>query len=146
MQDRGTSFARLLGGIYEEELRLLRAAGRSLTEYYILRILAQDPSATATQLARRLSLAKSSVSVVIEDLVNEGFVNRAQHRGDRRRVVLRLSRKGKKWVNRFLSLKGALLWEAMTGLSVEQRQVAEEIMKRVAEALERRRAGARGQP
>lgn len=144
LEDRVTSFARLLGEIHEEELRLLRVAGRSLTEYCVLRILAHDPTVTATQLARRLSLAKSSVSVVIDDLVNEGLVNRAQNRGDRRRVTLRLSRKGKNWVNRFLALKGSLLWEAMAGLTAEQQQMVEQIMRQVAEALIRRRAGPGG--
>ncbi len=144
LEDRVASFARLLGEIHEEELRLLRAAGRSLTEYYVLRILAHDPGATATQLARRLSLAKSSVSVVIDDLVSEGLVNRAQNRGDRRRIALRLSRKGRNWVTRFLALKGSLLWEAMSGLTAEQQQMVEQIMARVTAALERRRAGTGG--
>lgn len=145
-EGRATVFDRVLGAIYEEELRQLRTAGRSLTEYYVLRILAREPDTTVTQLARRLSLAKSSVSVVVDDLVNEGLVTRGQHGGDRRRAVLRLSRTGKRWMTRFQALKATLLWEAMEGLTADEQRLVEHIIRRVAEALERHRASTGEQP
>ena len=69
MDERVAGFARLIAAIQEEELRMVRTSGRSLTEYYALQILAFNPGTTVTEIAERLALAKSSVSVVIDGLV-----------------------------------------------------------------------------
>jgi DNA-binding MarR family transcriptional regulator len=140
MDEHVEGFVRLKAEIQEEELRMLRTSGRSLTEYYALQSLAFNPGTTVTEIAERLGLAKSSVSVVIDRLVKEGLVKRSERsQKDRRKIALRLTRRGSGWMQRFWSAKASLLMEVIGGLKPDEQRVAEKIFKQVSETLERRR-------
>lgn len=141
MDERVASFARLLGAIQEEELRQVRASGRSLTEYYVLQILSFNPGTTVTEIAERLALAKSSVSFVVDGLVKQGLVKRSQRgQEDRRTIALSLTRKGTDWMQHFWVAKAGLMMEVIAGLKPDERRVAERIIRQVSETFERRRA------
>jgi DNA-binding MarR family transcriptional regulator len=140
MDERVAGFARLIAAIQEEELRMVRTSGRSLTEYYALQILAFNPGTTVTEIAERLALAKSSVSVVIDGLVKEGLVKRSERgQKDRRTIALSLTRRGGGWMQRFWGAKASLMMEVIGGLKPDEQRVAEQIFKQVSETLERRR-------
>ena len=140
MDERVAGFARLMAAIQEEELRMVRTSGRSLTEYYALQILAFNPGTTVTEIAERLALAKSPVSFVIDGLVKEGLVKRSERgRKDRRTIALSLTRRGGGWLQRFRGAKASLLMEVIGGLKPDEQRLVEQIFKQVRETLERRR-------
>lgn len=141
MNERVANFARLLSAIQEEELRMVRASGRSLTEYYVLQTLSFNPGTTVTEIAERLALAKSSVSFVVDGLVKKGLVKRSERgQQDRRTIALSLTRKGTDWMQRFWVAKAGLMMEIIANLNPEEQRVAERIISGVSEVFERRRA------
>ena len=140
MDEPVVGFARLVAAIQEEELRLVRASGRSVTEYHALQILAFNPGTTVTGIADRLALAKSSVSFVVDGLVKDGLVGRSERdQKDRRTIALRLTRKGAGWMQRFWSAKASLIVEVIRGLKPDEQRVTQEIFKQLSATLERRR-------
>ena len=140
MDERVAGFARLMGAIQEEELRIVRTSGRSLTEYYALQILAFNPGTTVTEIAERLALGKSSVSLVVDRLVKEGLVKRSERaQKDRRKIALSLTSRGTGWMEHFWSAKSNLMMETIGGLKPEEQRVVEKIFKHLGETLERRR-------
>jgi DNA-binding MarR family transcriptional regulator len=75
--------------------RLLeKAAGDlSLAHYRILSAVAGG-DARASRIAARLALGKPAVSTAVEALCQRGLLEREDHAGDQRVVVLRLTREG----------------------------------------------------
>ncbi len=140
MDPRVANFARLLGAIHEDELRLVKAAGHTLTESYLLQILGLRPGVTVTELARRLSLAKSSVSVVVDTLVRRGLVKRAPRGVDRRTIALSLTAKGQTAVERHHVGQASLLFESVSEFSAKELRLVDDIIRRVGDTLERRHA------
>jgi DNA-binding MarR family transcriptional regulator len=138
MDEITASLTRLVAVIYEEELRLLHSIGRSITEHHVLQVLATHPEITASGVAQRLSLAKSSVSFVVDQLVQEKLVAREHDLGDRRKVILSLTREGQKSMNRFWSAKAALLGRAMTQLTPEERGLVKKVFQSLIESIEPR--------
>ncbi|SMP60236.1 MarR family winged helix-turn-helix transcriptional regulator [Anoxynatronum buryatiense] len=55
-----------------------------------------QPSISLKELATSLVVSSSSMSIMVNSLVEQGVVDRVQDTGDRRRVVLRLTKEGEK--------------------------------------------------
>jgi len=75
------------------------AAGRfglTRSQRIVLRIVGQRPGASAGDLSRTLHVHPSTLTPVLHRLVEDGLLERAPDPGDRRRAVLRLSRRGKR--------------------------------------------------
>jgi DNA-binding MarR family transcriptional regulator len=87
---------RLLG---EYETRILeRSDFRSLSETQLqyLGEIHRNANLTITSLARKVSVSKPSVSIIIEKLISKGLVERARSEEDRRSFHLRLTKSGRK--------------------------------------------------
>jgi long-chain acyl-CoA synthetase len=65
----------------------------TLPQYRVLGILAEGSSA-ASNLAERLAVRRPSITAVVDGLVARRLVERRQEDADRRRVALRLTKKG----------------------------------------------------
>jgi DNA-binding MarR family transcriptional regulator len=86
---------RVIYGAVNRQFRVVeREHGLSGAQAWLMCELAGAPSLGVTDLAARLSLHQSTVSQLIEKLVRSGYVERATHAVDRRRVRLRLTRRG----------------------------------------------------
>ena len=73
----------------------LACDGASGTTCTILTELGRESSMTLAQLARRLRLDKGWTSRAIDQLVEEGLVDKAAGDGDRRTIALTLTRRGR---------------------------------------------------
>lgn len=73
----------------------LACDGARTTQCIILTELGRAPALTLAQLARRLRLDKGWTSRAIDQLVDEGFVEKAADGADRRTVALSLTRAGR---------------------------------------------------
>jgi len=73
----------------------LACDGASTTACTILTELGRAPSMTLAQLARRLRLDKGWTSRAVDQLVDEGLVDKASGDGDRRTIALSLTRAGR---------------------------------------------------
>lgn len=64
--------------------------GLSTTDEKILDLLEREGALTAGELVARTRLAPSSITAAVDRLERNGFVTRAQHTQDRRRVTVQL--------------------------------------------------------
>ena len=87
-------FRLVYGAVHRHFRAVERRCGLSGAQAWILRELARTPSLGVSELATRLSVHQSTASQLIDKLVRSGFVERVGHALDRRRVHLRLSRRG----------------------------------------------------
>ena len=81
-------FRLVYGAVHRHFRAIERRCGLSGAQAWMLRELARAPSLGVTDLATRMSVHQSTASQLIEKL------ERAAHKEDRRRVRLRLSRRG----------------------------------------------------
>lgn len=78
-------------------LRTLVHDGMDLTynQYKTLLTIAGRPQCSLRDLARELEVAMSSASEMVDRLVGQGLIDRAQDAEDRRQLLLRLTPQGK---------------------------------------------------
>jgi DNA-binding MarR family transcriptional regulator len=63
-------------------------------------ILASSGTSTVSQLADRLRIGRSAASLLVDRMVADGLVERTEDSEDRRRTMLRLSRRGEELIAR----------------------------------------------
>lgn len=73
---------------------LVDAVGLTGERYMVLFELGLLPDTSLKDLAERLGVSPSALSVMVQSLVERGLVTRVPDPGDRRRVALRLSHEG----------------------------------------------------
>lgn len=93
-----------------------RALGVSGAQLFVLQQLAGSPDASIRELAERTRTDPSSVSVVVQRLVQAGLVSRSPDPEDRRRAVLALTPAGARRVRRAPEPAQARLLEALRTL------------------------------
>ena len=90
---------RLLREVARLHVRAQRATlacdSASMTTCTILTELGREPSMTLAQLARRLRLDKGWTSRAVDQLVEQGFIDKASGDSDRRTIALSLTRAGR---------------------------------------------------
>jgi DNA-binding MarR family transcriptional regulator len=117
-----TSFDQLLMDVFREmgvhrPEQLLPGSSLSLSEIYALGILAERAPLSQQDLGAALSLEKSSVSRLVQQLEQRGWVLRARDARDNRLRLLRLSEEGTRiadMVQQHMSEAHAQLLERLT--------------------------------
>lgn len=87
----------------------------------VLQILAADAPATMSSLATRLDVGPSTISGVVDRLVEHGLVRRDLDAADRRQVMVALTPAGDLVVERFRELGSNPLRRLLRALSPEER-------------------------
>jgi len=82
------------------ETRAVEAASGplSLSKVQVLRLLAHRRNQSSSQVARFLNVSRPSVTQIIDSLVESGLVTRRMATGDRREVVLNLTKRGRQGI------------------------------------------------
>jgi DNA-binding MarR family transcriptional regulator len=117
-----TSFDQLLMDVFREmgvhrPEQLLPGSSLSLSEIYALGILAERAPLSQQALASALSLEKSSITRLVQQLEQRGWVLRARDARDNRLRLLRLSEEGTQiadMVQQHMSEAHAQLFERLT--------------------------------
>jgi DNA-binding MarR family transcriptional regulator len=117
-----TSFDQLLMDVFREmgahrPEQLLPGSSLSLSEIYALGILAERAPLSQQDLGAALSLEKSSVTRLVQQLEQRGWVLRARDARDNRLRLLRLSQDGTRiadMVQQHMSEAHAALFERLT--------------------------------
>jgi DNA-binding MarR family transcriptional regulator len=76
--------------------RMFHALGVTGPQRLAIRVISQTPDASAQQIARALHLHKSTVTVILERLENDGLIARTTDPADGRRIRLRLTARGRR--------------------------------------------------
>ena len=124
LQDR--IFERLL---LENDIEISGGQGR------ILFILWQTDHLTISEISKRTSLAKNTVSVVINGMVNKGIVERNTNPRNRREAIVSLTEYSKSLQVRYEVVSQQMNTLFYRGFSEEERERFEQYLARILETL-----------
>ncbi len=124
LQDR--IFERLL---LENDIEISGGQGR------ILFILWQTDHLTISEISKRTSLAKNTVSVVINGMVNKGIVERNTNPRNRREAIVSLTEYAKSLQVRYEAVSQQMNTLFYRGFSEEERERFEQYLARILETL-----------
>lgn len=114
------------------------AAGRfgiTRSQRLVLRIVGQQPGVSAGDLSRILHVHPSTLTPVLHRLVEGGLLGRAPDPADRRRAVLRLSRRGKRIDDIFASRIDAVMGAAISRMDATDVTATRRVLSSLADAL-----------
>jgi DNA-binding MarR family transcriptional regulator len=109
--------------------------GLSAAQLFVLERLAEGPVTSMAELAGRTFTDASSVSVVVQRLVERGLVARATAQDDARRTTLRLSAAGKRVLGAAPRSPQADLLDSLEQLTVSERKELERLLERVVRGM-----------
>jgi DNA-binding MarR family transcriptional regulator len=93
--------------------------GLSVAQLEFLSCLAENPGARPGQLARLLRLAPSSVATLVNGLLREQLITRAESTGDRRTATMGLTATGQDAVICWQQINARILQKALAALAPE---------------------------
>jgi DNA-binding MarR family transcriptional regulator len=103
-----------------EQMRSGRAAGLSVAQFRLLLFVRRNPGTSLSVLADHLGTTLPAASQLVERLVRAGFVSRAQHPEERRRVELRLTETGATALEKCDAQTRAWLCERLSGMDAHR--------------------------
>jgi DNA-binding MarR family transcriptional regulator len=123
-----TEDARLAGMLLSLLPRIGKIAGQvahergaiTLERARILWQLVESPRRSG-EIAQRCGLTPASVSELVDSLERDGFVRRSEDRNDRRAVVVEISARGRREIDRVGELMTAPVAKILAGLSADKR-------------------------
>ncbi|HEX5756829.1 MAG TPA: MarR family winged helix-turn-helix transcriptional regulator [Arenimonas sp.] len=104
-----------------------------ITEWRVLAVLGRHPGLSAREVAERTAMDKVAVSRAIASLLDAGRLERETHAEDRRRSVLRLSRKGQAVYAQVAPLALRYQQNLLDTLDAEERRWLEHLLARMEE-------------
>jgi len=118
--------------------RVAERSGAELTpaQFRLLAALADTPSLSVGELAQEAGVSSPSATRMLDGLEQEGIVSREREEGDRRRIAVRPTAKGKRAMaaaHKRVDAARELIYDQLTP---EERAQAERLLPRLAEAIE----------
>lgn len=104
------------------EMRSLRVVDLSVPQFRTLAYINRNPGASLSAAAEFIGLTLSSMSILVNGLVERGLVERKPGRNDRRRVQLSLTPSGAAMQTEVLHATETRLAEMCDGLSAAERE------------------------
>lgn len=122
---------------------MLDSAGIDITpeQWSVLIALHAHPGASQTELARRAFKDKSNVGRILDLLHRRGWVERAQHPGDRRTRRISLTVEGEAVTRAVFPIVSALNEQATAGLDPAEASLLLDLLERIKRDLEARTGG-----
>jgi DNA-binding MarR family transcriptional regulator len=99
---------------------ILRPSGISVLQYTALTVLERQPDLSSAQLARNSFVTAQSMADMVVALQERGLIERHRDPADRRRLVLALTARGQKLLNRYRPKVAAVEEEMLARLSARQ--------------------------
>lgn len=110
--------------------QLMKSHGLTVPQIIVLKEIERSDEQTVGEIANQVSLSQATITNILTRLEGRGYINRTQHKDDKRRVVARITGSGKEiiaqapsllhdqFVSSFQKLKG---WEQMSIISALER-------------------------
>jgi MarR family transcriptional regulator, organic hydroperoxide resistance regulator len=122
-------------GVEQTSKRMRGRIGVTGPQRLVLRVVGLFPGLSAGDLATILHVHPSTLTGVIHRLVTQGLLVRADDLRDRRRAILRLTKRGARAnATRRATVESAVA-EALDGLSKQDRDAARRVLDRLAQHL-----------
>jgi MarR family transcriptional regulator, organic hydroperoxide resistance regulator len=118
------------------EMSELKKFGLTGPQFYILHLLHEHGKMTVTELAEKLEVKPSAVTVMIERLHKNQFVTRERDENDRRVVVMELTEQGKDVLNQACDKRKEVLKRYLSYLNTDEIQSLVRIYEKLANAIQ----------
>ncbi len=92
----------------------------TLARFYSLWVISKLEPVNMSQLKENIMVSNSTLTVTIDHLAEEGFVDRYRDRNDRRVVLLKITTKGKKQLQDLLKKRQKFFQESLKNLNQQQ--------------------------
>jgi DNA-binding MarR family transcriptional regulator len=116
--------------------RAMRPLGLGAQQFLVLKQLQVLGQTSQAELADALGIDRSNLATIVTDLCDGGLVQRTRDDVDRRRYVLRLSRRGEQLLRRTEGAITATEDEILGALDHEQREQLYTLLRRVADGVD----------
>jgi MarR family transcriptional regulator, organic hydroperoxide resistance regulator len=126
---------RIVRGLRLAEQATRAGAGLSAAQLFVLRQLAETPSASLGELATRTLTDRTSVAGVVERLAEAELVVTERDVADRRRVLVRLTRAGRSVLRNAPPAPTMLLVDALHRLPASERRTLAVGLQRLVEEM-----------
>lgn len=126
---------RLVQSLREGSRAAERELGLSGAQLFVLKAVGEAPSLSLNEVAERTRTHQSTVSVVVSRLVKGGFLKRARSDEDARRLVLRLTPKGARRLEKAPHAAQDRLISAVEQLPAAQQKQLAGALSRIAEFM-----------
>jgi len=117
--------------------KILARHGLSQGGFLTLIVLNRDPEEelTPSSLAHKVGVTRATMTGLLDTLAKDGLVERVQHDGDRRRVVVRLTAGGRKRLDGILPGYYRQVTRMMAGVGPKERKTLIGILEKVSSGL-----------
>ena len=133
-------FSTLLAGLGRDITarvrRAIRPLGLGAQQFLVLQQLQMLGETSQVELADALGIDRSNLVTLVNELCDQGLMERTRDDADRRRYVLRLSRKGAQLLRRTEGAIAATEDELLGSLDQEQREQLYTLLRRLADGVE----------
>ncbi|MGN9846310.1 MarR family winged helix-turn-helix transcriptional regulator [Nonomuraea sp. H19] len=120
-QDLHWLFARLKQGLATAEAAVVREHGMTLWGYTVLMAIVEAPARTQLALAQAVSVDKSKLVIILDELENAGLVSRRPDPADRRARIIEVTAQGSRALKAARSDIEAIEDRLLTGLAPSER-------------------------
>ncbi|MEP7306678.1 MAG: MarR family winged helix-turn-helix transcriptional regulator [Acidobacteriota bacterium] len=138
--DASLDFMRLLWsvehGLQRVSKRMENEIGITGPQRLVLRIVGQFPDLSPKELAQIVHLHPSTITGVLQRLVDKSLLDRNNHPSDGRRVRLRVRREGKRFTSQATGTVEAAVGDALSRLPRDHVRRAREVLWAIAKALD----------
>lgn len=126
--------------------RMASTMGVTGPQRLVLRVVGLFPGVSAGDLAAVLRVHPSTLTGILQRLVAQRLLRRANDPRDRRRAVLRLTARGARVNATTLGTIEAAVGTALSGVTARDRAATRRVLEGLAQCLERPAAGGEEQP
>ncbi len=89
-------FTRILNIIEEAALKQDDLKDVTVRQFFYLDIISRLPQPTASTLAEQMDVSKPTVTIALNNLLSQGYIEKAQSEADKRIFMIQLTNNGKK--------------------------------------------------
>lgn len=107
----------------ERSLKNRLTDGLTITEIHTISAIGLHEEHTMSEVAARLTVTLATLTATVNKLVAKGFVERERSAEDRRRVMIRLTRRGREVCRAHSLFHRHMIDQALEGLDAEEARV-----------------------
>jgi DNA-binding MarR family transcriptional regulator len=130
--------------VKERAVPELVAAGCNPYQHAVLTLLGEGAADTQAQIADALGFDRSALVGVLDDLEEQGLIERQRDRNDRRRHVVSITPEGLRTVSRRRSVIGRIERDFLEPLDADERDQLHRLLLKLASHHDPRYAGRKG--
>lgn len=118
--------------------RLFRKVGLSQGGFLTLVVLNRDPKMelTPSELSEKIGVTRATMTGLLDTLAKDGYIERLQHRGDRRKLVVRLTDAGRRRLDALLPSYMSELGLLVTNLAEKEKKILISLLEKISPGLQ----------